>query len=206
MLEYLSEVATRRLFAIYGYGSLWEYVHKELNYSEAQTSDRISAMYAMKKLPEIKTEIECGKLSLTAAAKLGSHIRRERLNLEDTKSLLSEISGKTTREVERLLVANSTEPKRADSTRAISANLTRITLDVDQEFLNLIEQIKTLKSNLGLSNQEVFAVAMKEMVTASNMKSEKLQKKLIKKSGSKVDKNIYAQDLPKSTDSLRAPS
>ena len=37
LLEHLAEVDHRRLFALRGYSSLWEYVHKALGFSEAQT-------------------------------------------------------------------------------------------------------------------------------------------------------------------------
>ena len=77
LLEHLAEVESRRLYALYGKPSLWEYVKTELSYSDSQTFDRINAMRLMVKVPTIKSNLENGSLSLTATAKLGSFVRKE---------------------------------------------------------------------------------------------------------------------------------
>ena len=117
LLEHLAEIDRRRLYAVRGYSSLWEYVHKALQYSEAQAYDRVSAMRLMVRVPEVKAELRSGKLTLTTTAKLGAHARRGKLRPEETVTLLREISGKPSREVERVLVSQSTEPRRAWATR-----------------------------------------------------------------------------------------
>lgn len=76
LLEHLAEIDVRRLYALYGYPSLWEYVKTELGYSESQSFERINAMRLIRKAPEVKTELENGNLSLTATAKIGAHVRK----------------------------------------------------------------------------------------------------------------------------------
>ena len=44
LLEYLHEIDIRRVYALMGYSSLWEYVCKYLKYSEYQASEKINAM------------------------------------------------------------------------------------------------------------------------------------------------------------------
>ena len=171
LLEFLAEIDRRRLYAVLGYTSLWEYVHKALQYSEAQTSDRVSSMRLMVKVPEVKAELESGKLTLTTTAKLGAHVRREKLKPEETISLLHEISGKSSREVERLLVSQSTEQKKPDRIRPITSELTRISIDVDQEFLDLVQAVKDKKGNPALSLQEVFRIAMRKYVKKASLRA-----------------------------------
>jgi len=40
---------------------MWEYCHKALGYAESQSSERVSAMWPMVKVPEVKQELEAGK-------------------------------------------------------------------------------------------------------------------------------------------------
>ncbi|MBI2604933.1 MAG: HNH endonuclease [Deltaproteobacteria bacterium] len=173
LLEHLAEIDRRRLYAMRGYASLWEYVHKALQYSESQAYDRVSAMRLMVRVPEVKTELQSGKLTLTTTAKLGAHVRREKLRPEETVSLLREISGKPSREVERVLVSQSTEPRKPDRVKAVTPELARITLDVDQEFLKLVQKVKDLKGNSALSHQDVFKTAMQDYVKRRQPKPEK---------------------------------
>ncbi len=72
LLHYLHEVERRRLYAKHGHSSLFTYVHRELGYSEAETSLRIGAMRLIFSVPEAKFAIESEALSLTTAYKLQS--------------------------------------------------------------------------------------------------------------------------------------
>src|SRR3989338_2439839 len=114
LLEYLAEVDRRRLYAARAYSSLWEYVHKALGYSEAQASERVGAVRVMVKVPEILEQLARGKLTLTSTAKLAAHARRENLQPSETASLLDQISGKSSREVERVLLSVASSPQKPD--------------------------------------------------------------------------------------------
>jgi hypothetical protein len=164
LLEYLAEIDRRRLYAIRGYSSLWSYVHRELNYSEAQASERIAAMRLMVRVPEVREEMEANRLTLTAAAKLSSHVRRERNDELETLVLLDAIQGKSTREVERVLASQASEPVRVESMRPISAETTRILMDVDQEFLELLKQVRELQGHFGTSTSKLIQTALKGFV------------------------------------------
>ncbi len=174
LLEHLAEVDRRRLHIARGYSGLWEYVHKALGYSEAQASDRVNALRAIRQVPEIRTELEAGRLTLTSTAKLGTHLRRERLAPAETLSLMQEISGKSSREVERVLVAHSTQAPQNDRLRVLTPELTRITLEVDLEFLALMNRAKELKGNPALTPQEIFKSAMAEYVKRREVREDRV--------------------------------
>lgn len=174
LLEYLAEVDRRRLYAEWAYSSLFEYVHKALGYSEAQSSERVSTMRLLRKVPEVKAALEKGSLTLTSTAKLASHVRREKSSLEDTLSLLEKCEGKPTREVERVLVANSTQmAPTPEKVRAVTPALTRITLEVDEEFMALVTRLRELDGNPGLTLQAAFQLAMREYVKRREAKPSK---------------------------------
>lgn len=165
LLEYLAEVDRRRLYAEKACSSLWEYVHKFLNYSEAQASERVSATRLMRKLPEVKVALGAGRLTLTSTAKLASFVRREGATAAQALDLLQKCENQSSRAVEKILVANATqEIPLPEKVRAISPKITRITFEVDEEFMDLVQRMKELKGNPGLEVREVFKSAMREYV------------------------------------------
>ena len=170
LLEHLAEVDHRRLFALRGYSSLWEYVHKALGFSEAQTSDRVNAVRLISRVPEVKKELEVGNLSLTTAAKLGSHVRRENCAVGEAVELLQSVVGKSSREVEKVLASESTEPARLDQIKIVTKETTRITIDVGQEFLDLMKRVQELSGHPGSSAQSLFKTAMSEFVKKREVK------------------------------------
>src|SRR5690242_18093333 len=72
ILEFLSEIQKRLLFASTGFSSLHEFCVRELGYSDGAAYRRISAMKLSRDLPVAKSAIEDGKLSLTTASTLQS--------------------------------------------------------------------------------------------------------------------------------------
>ncbi len=181
LLDHLAEVDRRRLYALYGYASLWAYVCKELNYSESQAYERVAAMRLMTKAPEARTELENGNLTLTSAAKLSSHVRRERLSPSKTMDLLPQIQNKSVRETETILLNHQQElhPEkgvtRPDQIKAITNEITRITIDCDQELIKLLEQVKSMAGNPASQPKEIFKIALKEFVKRRMPKEPKPQ-------------------------------
>ena len=172
LLDHLAEVDHRRLYAVMAFSSLWEYVHKGLGYSESQASERVSAMRLMVKIPEVKDELQAGRLSLTTTAKLATHARKEKSTPAQTLHLLKEVSGKSAREVERVLVAESTETARPDRVKPITSEITRIMIDVDSEFLKLMERVKELRGNPASTPQELLKIALADFVKRHEVKED----------------------------------
>ena len=116
----MHEVQRRKLYLIRSYGSLWEYVQKALGYSESQTSERISAMRLMFRIPDAKEALETGKVGLTQAAMTERHLRareredRTRVSRPEVKRLVRDISGKSRRETEKVLLTLRPKPERPE--------------------------------------------------------------------------------------------
>ncbi len=173
LLEHLAEVDARMLHARRGYSSLWEYVHLALGYSESQSSERVSAMRLMRKIPEVKSAIEQGTMTLTSTLKLATFAKRERVNTETTVELLRECEGKSTREVEKILINKAIKPEslpfspHAEKIEALSASLSKVQFTADEELLQLIERAKQLASGsleTGAEIKSVLKLALKEFV------------------------------------------
>src|SRR4051812_6429989 len=65
LLHHLREIEKRRLYSKLKYGSLYDYVTKNLGYSEDQAYRRLQALKLLKEIPEIEEKINNGSLSLT---------------------------------------------------------------------------------------------------------------------------------------------
>ncbi len=163
LLEYLSELDARELYAKRGYSSLFVYVRDVLHYSESQASERINSMRLMRKVPEVKEALADKKLNLTNAAKIASFARQEKLSVKDTARVVAECAGKSTREVESLLLAQSSAPAGAkpETLKPVSVERSRLSVDLDQEMLQHIETIKKHSANPHLTIGDILKIALK---------------------------------------------
>jgi hypothetical protein len=70
LIESIAEIDRRKLYADLGFGSLWDFVTRELGLSESAAYRRIQAARLLQKAPEVKASLESGALSLSNAAKV----------------------------------------------------------------------------------------------------------------------------------------
>lgn len=113
VIEYLKEIENRKLHLARGFSSLFAFAIEFLGYSEAEAHVRIQAARLTQSLPDGKTLIESGELSLSVAASAQSHFRKENLrrkeggkpvlNLQEKREALELVSGASRREAEQNL-------------------------------------------------------------------------------------------------------
>jgi hypothetical protein len=77
LLHHLAEIERRRLHAAI-FGSLHEYVVRELGYSDGAAHRRISAMRLMKFAPEVEEKLERGTLTLSTASQIQNFLKTEK--------------------------------------------------------------------------------------------------------------------------------
>ena len=80
VLDHLREINTRRLFLRLGYGSLWEYVVRELEYSDGAAWRRIKAMRLCAETDGVRARLQDGSLSVSTAAELQNTFERLQRN------------------------------------------------------------------------------------------------------------------------------
>lgn len=169
LLEHLLEVERRGLALRLGFGSVFEYVHRGLGYSEGAAGERVAAMRLLGRVPEAKEKLITQKLTLTTAAKVQTFVRalekteRRRVEAIETLQLVAEVAGKSKREVEKLFLEKAPGaaiPK--ERVREVSVGLSEIKLVVNAEFVALLDEAKTLLS--ASSQTEVIERALRAMV------------------------------------------
>ncbi|MBI2604789.1 MAG: hypothetical protein HYW49_01790, partial [Deltaproteobacteria bacterium] len=70
LIEILQQVEQHRVFLARGYASLFLYVVKELGLSESIAYNLISVARKAREIPELKTEIDRGAITLSNARKI----------------------------------------------------------------------------------------------------------------------------------------
>jgi hypothetical protein len=103
VLHVLREIELKRAFADGSYPSLFEFCVEHLGYDRSAAYRRISAMRALKDLPELEEKIETGSLSMMNLVRAQTHFAaKKRENKPMAKAeklkLVQELENKSTRE------------------------------------------------------------------------------------------------------------
>jgi hypothetical protein len=152
ILSHLREVNRRRLFALRGYSSLFEYATRELGYSDASAGRRIAAMRLIAELPEVENKIKEGTLSLSNAAQAQKLFQNEKKaetpkSTEEKKAIIQSIENKSTRDAEKALISHSSQPVntlKPDRVKPVTQDQSEVRFVADQALLDQLEQIKGL--------------------------------------------------------------
>jgi hypothetical protein len=196
LLEHLCEVERRFLFADWGFSSLHDYVERGLGYLGSAANERVLAARFLKRVPAVKKALTSGVHTLTSVAMIGRHVKREELSRSEASRLLEQCEEKSSREIERILVEGSTQVTPVpEKVRAVSAELTRLTLEVDAEFMALVDRMKELRGNSGATLSELFRFAMIEFTKKREIK--------MKRNGESPV--MPPENLTKAHQKLRAP-
>jgi hypothetical protein len=142
ILTHLKEVERRKLYCDYRRTSLFDYAVKELGYSEDQAQRRIEAMRLLKDLPEIAPAIRDGRLTITNIAQANQFFRHTQPTRDEKVAFMNSIENKTKREVEREIAARAPALPRPERTRATTASKSQLTIELPNETLEMIAQLK----------------------------------------------------------------
>ena len=168
VLEYLSEIDRRRVYAAQAYSSLFSYVVRELGYSESQAMERINSMRLLNDVPEVKEMLNEGSLSMTTASQIQRFIRNEKrfsdepLDLDEKKKVIELCANQSKREVEKILFKlQSDEAKNESSERMKRISETHIELRflVPDGVIKRLDEVRNLIGEATLST--IFTDALK---------------------------------------------
>ena len=116
LLVYLGEVDHRRLYASAGYDSMHGYCVRKLGMSDQAAFKRLRVARMARELPAIIEGVGAGRLHLSGLVVLCPHLTEA-----NHAELLEEASGKSRRDVERLLAVRFPKPDAATSIRRVPA-------------------------------------------------------------------------------------
>ena len=146
ILHHLREIESRKIFALRGFPSLFEYT-LALGYGHDSAHRRIQAMRLLKEIPEVETKLTEGVFSVATLCQAQSFFKKEELSKEQKVEFLSSIEGKSKRDVEREIASLRPEDPRPEYERPISATHTEIRFTADESLLKKLKRIQELASH-----------------------------------------------------------
>lgn len=210
IIDHLRETERRRLFAKYGYSSLFEYVTRELKICAGSAQIRIDAMRFAIDVPEAKDKIAAGEVSMSTVATLQKFIRNEKkikcevYTQEQKKKLLAMAVGKPRRETEEVLATVSPQSvPRREEIRPVNSGESQVTLVISAE---LLKKVKRLKEVLPGGHGNTLVDVLDEAVTVALKKYDPLSKTVKANGDSKCEKMSSSKIKPKVTAETMAPS
>lgn len=156
ILEHIAEVERRRLFLDWGFPSLYEYLTKEVGYSEGSAYRRIQAARAFRQVPSIKEAVETGRLNLSQISQVQTAVRSEeresgKIVTADLKSkIFQSLADKSLAETQKIIDKNFLFAKAARTTRERHCHDNSVELTVHlsaQEYTDL-KRVKELMSHV----------------------------------------------------------
>lgn len=146
ILDLLQQVEDRKSYLAWGYANLFQYLVKGLNYSEALAYQRKAALKICQSLPEVKTKLDQGSLSLTTLARASKVLNTK--SIQEKRELITELENKSAREVDKILAgAGPLQTTPGPAKRYVNESTVRVTLDFSANEYNSLERLKALKSH-----------------------------------------------------------
>jgi 5-methylcytosine-specific restriction endonuclease McrA len=129
---------------------------KQLGYSAGSASRRVNAMRLLREIPELKEDLESGKLNLTSLSQAGKFFvteekySGEKLSSEEKAEISEKMEGKSTRECELELIRMSSSPveiSHPGKERVINDEFTEWKLVLGLELLEKLNRVRALRSH-----------------------------------------------------------
>ena len=206
LIEHLREIERRMLFLDTGHSSLFEFAVKHLGLSEGSAQRRISAMRLIRDIPEAKSKLESGEISLSNASQVQSVFRASKVKtgIAEKKEILEKISGMTQRECQSALLELVPEaaPKLMERDRQVGEERFELKLIISKELHGQIDELKTLLSH---ALQSGGTTELLELLVQQEMKRhEKSRGVSLKSSSDKSMKSGEATAAPLRTEIVRS--
>jgi len=159
LLEYLVEVDVRRLYATKAYSSLFDYIVKDLGLSEPAAAERVNAVRLMQEVPDVKTHLEEGRLSLTTASqierfiKTENKVRDDRVQVSEKVAIIDACLNQSKREVEKTLLEKQSDEAKIltrEKIKPIASDRMELKLSIDLQTFQKLEKLKELSGETSL--------------------------------------------------------
>jgi hypothetical protein len=155
LLHHLKEIERRRLFSDLGYSSLFDYVVKDLGFSESSAIRRIHAARLLIEIPEIESKIESGSLTLSNLSQASHFFKEDKnIDLEKKKEIISQIENLSTRKCEQKL---NDLKEGLDQKQSINI----LKFELSDETITLLEDLKSLLAHRKLSQNDLMSLIFK---------------------------------------------
>jgi len=178
LIDCLQEVDSYKVFLKKGYASLFEYATKALCLSESIAYSLIAIARKSRQVPELKTEIKKGNLTVSKAARIVSVITKENKEMWIEKSKVL-----PKRKLELEVAKVSPRPQVQERVQAVSGNRFKIQQGIDSKDFDKLKRVQDLlsqKLKKHINREEAIALALDFFLEKNDpvIKAKKQQKKI----------------------------
>jgi hypothetical protein len=162
VLHHLKEIDQRKLFAKWGYSSLYQYCQIELKYAGGSAHRRISSMKLLREVPDFESKLKDGTVNATTLSQVHGFLVQEKRQLGKTYSvekkteLLKQIEDKSEKQTERLLATLSPQLAKPEMQRAMNSEETEIRFTADKALMEKLGRLKNLMGHQTKTYAELF--------------------------------------------------
>lgn len=150
ILLHLKEIQTRKLYADYGFPSLFTMLIQYFKQSETATNQRLNALKLMSDVPEVREKLISGEVNLSTLALAQRQIAREekltgeKVSAAKKEEIVERISSKTMRAAEKELMSLLPKSSKSLKTkeRRISADESRLSISIPNRVKEKMERLK----------------------------------------------------------------
>jgi hypothetical protein len=211
VLEFLRELDRRKLYADFNCESLWEFCVKQLGYSAGSASRRVTAMRLLCEIPELKEDLESGKLNLTSLSQAKKFFvteekySGEKLSSSEKAEVLEKMEGKSTRECELELIRMSSAPmeiSHPERERIINDEFTEWKLVLSSGLLEKLNRVRALRSHAQPSMSRIELLeymadeVLKRLDPLEKEKEKQKKAKVLKQACAKKQREAKTQSAP----------
>ncbi len=155
ILLHICEVDRRRLYLQMAYPSLYEYLIKELQYSEASAQRRVDGARLLAQIPEAAAKISSGAINLSQISKIQKASRDVKkvqgltVSIENKKELMDKIENQSGRVTELILAQTFNLPVQFNETRKIQKDESvHFEMTFTKQQMENLEQARALLSHI----------------------------------------------------------
>jgi 5-methylcytosine-specific restriction endonuclease McrA len=141
LIDLVQKVEEKRVFVVLGYSSLFEYCTKALLLSESNAQMLISISRKSRMVPELKTEIQKGTVSISKAQRIVSVITRE-----NKSEWIQKASQLSKRELEKEVAKIHPEVVR-ETIRPISEDRMKLQLGISEATMKKLKRAQAVLSS-----------------------------------------------------------
>jgi 5-methylcytosine-specific restriction endonuclease McrA len=171
LIVYLAEIERRRLHAVAGFSSMFDFCVKELRLSEGEAFRRLAAARLARRFPVVHSLVASGEVHLSALALLRPH-----LNEQNHVELLDAVRGKSKRDVEMLLATRFPQRDTPARMRAVAPERFRIEFTASAELREKLERCLDLSSHANPQRDLAFVIERAVEMLLSKLERERLGK------------------------------
>ncbi len=141
LVDVLQKIDEQKIFRKMGFASLFDYATKGLSLSESVAYGLIAVSRKSREIPELKTAVAQGELSLSQAKRITSVLTKE-----NAPELIEKAKTMSQREIEKVVATLNPKASVGDRTRFISADRIELKTSLREECMRKIRRIQDLES------------------------------------------------------------